>query len=273
MNRFFMKRITPINLFLCFLPFLVVACSQQTASPTHLSANYERPSFSTPRFAIQKHKQTYSNPNITEGDNMSFVKVEFPVFTTGATQEFRNQLNHYIIHNLFLTNEYRRNTLEESMAAFLNEYKKLYAETRMNGVYQAQTEVSVINNNSELMSLKFSYYQHTAGAHGLYNTVFVNFKPLTSEQLSLEDVLHPEAMERFKEVAEQAFRDMYGIEEDQCLNDKGFSFKEGKFSLPTNFTFMGDNLLLLYNPYEIAPFSKGIIKLEIPKQKIVDLLR
>ena len=52
------------------------------------------------------------------------------------------------------------------------------------------------------------------------------------------------------------------------LSENGFMFQNDIFSLPKNIGFDQNYLILLYNPYEIAPYSTGILEVKIPLSEV-----
>ena len=56
------------------------------------------------------------------------------------------------------------------------------------------------------------------------------------------------------------------------LEDEDVSLDEGTFQLPKNIGYSEDGIILLYNTYEIAPYSTGIIEFVIPFEEVNSLL-
>jgi len=71
-------------------------------------------------------------------------------------------------------------------------------------------------------------------------------------------------IEAFKPIAKKYFY--------ENIEDKNLLFKPENFVLPVNFSYSLDGLLLLYNVYEIAPYSSGVIDFTIPFDELTDVL-
>lgn len=109
---------------------------------------------------------------------------------------------------------------------------------------------TVIVNDSEFMG----------GAHGNTATLIQSY--------SLKDGMRVDFIERYgnrlKKIAEEKFRAHHSISIDEPLNDAGFIFPEEGFILPDNIGYSSKGLILIYNPYEVAPYSTGTTELIIP---------
>ncbi len=124
----------------------------------------------------------------------------------------------------------------------------LYLEGRESSVI-GDTVFTVKVNDSEFMG----------GAHGNTATLIRSY--------SLKDGIPIDFVERYgvrlKELAEQKFRAHHSISTNEPLNDAGFIFPEEGFILPDNIGYSSKGLILIYNPYEVAPYSTGTTELNI----------
>lgn len=75
-------------------------------------------------------------------------------------------------------------------------------------------------------------------------------------------------MDALKQLAEKAFRQYHKLSVDANLDDAGFFFENGVFSLPANMALTENGLMLLYNPYEVAAYALGETRLFIPYAEI-----
>ena len=115
-----------------------------------------------------------------------------------------------------------------------------------------------LKNSSEILSIKFNYYQYTGGAHGNPYSLSYNIDLATGEDLKLADFLARNKMtlaeveeiikSEIKKEAELYFEDDYGfqsLEADQC-----YYLENGK-------------LVVYFQPYAIAPYSTGMPEFRI----------
>jgi hypothetical protein len=122
------------------------------------------------------------------------------------------------------------------------------------------------------VSLSVSEYSYTGGAHGDFSTIFYNIHPVSGRQLSFADFFKPEKEVQLEQLAEQKFRQVRGIPAGQSLSDAGYWFENDIFYLTDNMAVQADGMLFLYNPYEIAPYSEGIIKLFLTNAELAPVL-
>ena len=98
---------------------------------------------------------------------------------------------------------------------------------------------------------------------------FLNFDPQTGQLLHLDD--HIKNPSGFVKLAEKYFN----LELQESSDEEGFDdyfFGEG-FHLPANIGFSDDGVILLYNVYEIAPYSEGVIEFTIPFEEALPYLK
>lgn len=140
------------------------------------------------------------------------------------------------------------------------DFKKDFPETPQH--WDAQINGEVMFQSTEVISIAITSYLNTGGAHG--NTVisFLNFDTATGNEISKEALFTD--IESFKTVAKQYF--------DNAVKDKSVLFEPDNFELPANIGFLEEGVIMLYNPYEIAPYSTGIIEFTIPFEKVNDYL-
>lgn len=95
---------------------------------------------------------------------------------------------------------------------------------------------------------------------------------LDTGEVNLTDIIKDEHKNELLEIAEQQFRIQKGISNSTGLYSAGYSFKNGKFSLPDNFSVRSTGLIFYYNSNEIAPYSYGPTTLYLDYNKIKDVL-
>lgn len=71
-----------------------------------------------------------------------------------------------------------------------------------------------------------------------------------------------------EELAEKKFREFHGLNPEEDMNEAGFIFPEGKFILPESMGYTAKGLTLIYNPYEVAPYSTGSTVIHIPLEEL-----
>ncbi len=144
---------------------------------------------------------------------------------------------------------------------------KDYAQTWfMNG------KVEVAARQPRYLSFLYTFINYEGGAHP--NTVFtyLNYDPVSHQEIVLDTLIKPGSMPALTAVAEKIFRKNEKIPPSASLKDNYF-FENDKFSLNQNFTITKEGLKFLYNPYEIKAYAYGTTELLIPFAELKEIAR
>ena len=163
-------------------------------------------------------------------------------------------------------------TLDEALQNFVQNYR-VYRSDFPDAIpeYEVSSTSSISFDNGKLLCIAFDDYTYYGGAHGYGSTFYLNFDK------DLQQVLTPEMLfkdlEGFKRLAEKRFRSQYQIQPEEDLSETGYFFTEDTFTLPQNIGFRNDQLILLYNPYEIASYADGQLILKFDLAEVKDYLK
>jgi len=127
--------------------------------------------------------------------------------------------------------------------------------------YTSDTDI-VLNHNG-ILCFVTSIFHYAGGAHGYYGEFFTNVDLKTGRKLAIKDIFSQSG----EETLTATIREM--IADDLSNYNLVSEIK------PTNnfyFDFEDEGVVFVYNPYEIAPHSSGIIDIYIPFDEIVPLL-
>ena len=154
--------------------------------------------------------------------------------------------------------------LDTALLEFAKSYLQFETEfTKEHFVtFEADVNMSISFQNEQLLSFKTDFYLYTGGAHGYGGTQYLNLEVTTGEVLTNQDLISQ--ISEFKKVAELAFREKYKISSGSEINSTGFWFEGNQFSLPERIGFTPNEIILIYNPYEIAPYAEGVIEIRLP---------
>ena len=114
-----------------------------------------------------------------------------------------------------------------------------------------------MHQSSEIISIAITSYVNTGGAHGALNIRLLNFNAETGNPIENEVLF--KNMDAFKSVVATYF-ERATKNKDTFLNHDGFEW-------PANMGYSDEGFVLLYNAYEIAPYSTGIIQFTIPYEE------
>ncbi len=154
-------------------------------------------------------------------------------------------------------------SIKESITAFSQEFESFKNDfPEANQLWEAQIDGDVMFESKDIISIAITSYTNTGGAHGNLTISILNFNAKTGERITNTQLFKNEAA--FKSVAKTYF--------NNAVKDKTLLFSDQTFTLPANIGYSEDGLILLYNTYEIAPYSSGIIEFTIPYTQINALL-
>lgn len=141
-----------------------------------------------------------------------------------------------------------------------DEYRKYSLNLRYDMYVEGQTQSIVMYENT-----------YTLGAHS--NTIVKSFvfdlankKPIELAQLFASD----NHLDIISNLAKKELPNIIGPEADLAWIAEGASPLAENFS---NFYLDKGNLYIIFSPYQVAPYSAGIISVSIPLQKLRDLLK
>lgn len=125
-----------------------------------------------------------------------------------------------------------------------------------------------------VMSLFGMQNSYTGGMHGNVSTIAANYDMTTGDVLTFGSIMHENAnkedfikiiIENLEEMADEYYLyDDYEVAVRQRL--------EGDENLYEDFYFSATGLNFFFSPYEIAPYSSGIITVEIPYSDLPGLI-
>ena len=122
-------------------------------------------------------------------------------------------------------------------------------------------------DGDRLMNYTITDYSYTGGAHGMNTETNLVFSLETEDRLGLEDIFREDSMSALpgllmKHVSE-AFEDP---------SDSGYLLVTD-IPATENFSISDSGITFIYNPYEIAAYAAGIIRITIPWDELQDILR
>ncbi len=179
----------------------------------------------------------------------------------------RNISDHIIYSISSYDDEESPESVEDAAKLFISRYKEDKREfPDMVAHYTASIESEKTHDSDNLLSIRMFTHLYTGGAHGYSSVSYLNFDPKTGDGIAIEQILVD--VEDFINFVEIKFRRAYDIPENSDINATRFMFEGNTFILPSSMGFDDKNMLFTYNPYDIAPYSEGLIELKIPINEI-----
>ena len=206
----------------------------------------------------EEHNTVFSEINITSEHNTT-VEINIPHASGDKTvsNQINSEIQNKIISSLHIGNldEITSTSVEESILTFNNEFEAFKTDfPETDQIWEAQIDGEVLYQSQDFICIAITSYINTGGAHGVLNISFLNFDSKTGQRIQNNQLFNDS--EAFKAVAETYFKD--------ATDDEGVLLNDTQFELPTNIGYSEDGIVLLYNTYDIAPYSSGIIEFAIP---------
>jgi len=191
------------------------------------------------------------------------------------SEEINNAITSYIISGLFLGDDAipTAKNIEEAAKDFILAYRDHQPDIPADldfGGYEAEITVRKSYRSEQMISLEAISYLFTGGAHGYGSTSYLNFDSATGALIENANLFANYS--GFEAFAEIKFKEAHGIPENDNINASGFWFENNRFYLPESIGFDENNLIIIYNSYEIASYAAGPIFLEIPLTEVASFL-
>ncbi|GAB2761616.1 DUF3298 and DUF4163 domain-containing protein [Salinimicrobium soli] len=185
------------------------------------------------------------------------------------SKEINRKLEEHVIELVSSEEDPQVSDLEELSNNFILDYRSAAENFSEEPPWEAYVNENIYSKTENLVSIGITTEIFSGGAHGYKTLTFLNFDPNTGELYSSKDLFTPE----FKTFVEEKFRQEQNIPQEENINSTGFWFKNDIFRLPSNIGFTEENVILVYNSYEIAPYSAGDIYMEIPLEEARPFLK
>jgi hypothetical protein len=158
-------------------------------------------------------------------------------------------------------NYYRETMKEEKPDSAAEYFAQNYART---------SNMMVVFNEKDLLSVGYAGYAFDGGAHGSYGTTLATYNLVTKRQLKLDDVFKPNYKKTLSTALERALRKKYNLNPKEPLNQMLF---DNAIEATENFAVTRKGILFDYTPYEIAAYAMGEIELFVAFDEIKVILK
>ena len=136
--------------------------------------------------------------------------------------------------------------------------------------YENQTATYVLYQQGNLLSLGFFRYDYSGGAHGNYGTTGASYDLRTGRHLRYADIFQPAAAQRLPALLARAVRPLVGLPADAPLDKQ---LMVSKMPVTHNVFLTEGGAVFIYQPYEIASYAQGEIRVFLPLSELRPLLR
>ncbi len=141
--------------------------------------------------------------------------------------------------------------------------------------YENQTAAHVLYQQGNLLSLGFFSYDYSGGAHGSYGTTGASYDLRTGRRLRYADIFKSSAAAQLPTLLNQAVRQLFNIQPGKPLDnlDSGGPLSVPVMPVTHNVFLTSGGAVFIYQPYEIASYAQGEIRIFLPLSELRPLLR
>ncbi|MBN3582729.1 DUF4163 domain-containing protein [Algoriphagus aestuarii] len=206
------------------------------------------------------------------GEECASVKITWP---KASETEIGTKINAVVLGRLMAY--FRQDTVFGDMESAANDFVKSFEEFKKDfpeapGAWTIEIEVEKTYESDSLLSLKFSEFEFTGGAHPNSSVNYITFDKSNGNQISEDQFVLNQA--KLLSMTEEAFRQYHEVEEGVLLKDDNrFFLPEEGFFLPNAIGYEGDSLKLTYIPYEIGPYVMGYTELGFSLKELEGIVK
>lgn len=228
-------------------------------------------------------------PLLIEGDStlpFSDVIISFTYPIKFKNKEDLARLQQIFKGTFFGSVEYDSMTPDEAVDEYLRLYTERYKSIsnlyyedkgRLDGSspgwywYYMNLSNRIMFQNDSILSYAVEYSDYEGGAHGSYNVIYTNINLNELVTITEEDLFVPGYYRALTDKIVQSLMKEYNAEIPDSLLMSGFFTIED--IVPNNNFWLGENSInYTYNQYEIAPYSMGVIDVEVPYSELSDII-
>jgi len=193
-------------------------------------------------------------------DECTEVNLKIPVIEGMKNSAVMDQLNQAFEKKAL---DFKKET-EKTTQEVIEEAKKHGWPLRTGSVY---TEYEARINDNQTMSISVTYYQYTGGAHGISFKETVNLDLVNEKELLLQELFAGSAA--YKQVLTDELLKQMTNEKDDLFAE---AVRDFKATDDLKFYLTDEAIVFYFNPYEIAPYARGIVEYEVPYDSLQDVL-
>lgn len=124
--------------------------------------------------------------------------------------------------------------------------------------------------NQFIVSMFQKVYCYSGGAHGMTTCSFLNYERKSGELFSFGDII--EDKEAFMEAVVKNFCKERGLSSDAMMVKTGLNCELSELPFPSEIGLCKKGIAVVYQPYEVAPYSMGVVGIILPFKDMKDIL-
>lgn len=218
--------------------------------------------------------------------------VDFTYVSSSSDKALQDSINAYITAACFgdrFVDENITGIAELYANTYINEYRQdlepMYIEEQQTAEkdhedeetisswysYYKGIESSVMHYKHSLLVYRIDLNEYTGGAHGMYNSIFLNFDLAHTHLLTLSDLFVGDYQDMLSDLLwNQLIADKKATSREE-LEDMGYG-SMGDLIPTENFFLSETGITFYYNVYEFTPYVMGAVEIKLPYQMIQHIL-
>ncbi|MDE6494291.1 MAG: RsiV family protein [Bacteroidales bacterium] len=130
--------------------------------------------------------------------------------------------------------------------------------------YAYRLNGKVVDTGRIYQTYRLESMSYTGGAHPITLVRYLNF--FDGKAITLTDAFGEKAEGKLRKVLLECLLDQEGVKKTAQLAE--LSYFPDRFFVSENFYCTHDACVFVYNPYEIAAYSKGLVEISVPLAKL-----
>jgi hypothetical protein len=195
-------------------------------------------------------------------DVCATIKLSYPLY---LGQEVESSINEEIERLLIKSIVFEEpvESLALAVSNYLDAFEKFAVEYGSFSEWFIEIQVEETFQNDELLTILINSSSFLGGAHPNYYQNLLNFDIQKGGQIPLKGLKIN--LGKLFDLVEEKFKAYHEVPEGISLEEDGrFFLKNDKdFFLPMNMGFDNEGLVVIYNPYEIGPYTLGMTVIQI----------
>lgn len=260
-------------IFFTIITALLPCCSNSTGK----EGNIEDVTISSFEF----HETYKLSEQASESPTLKFDFTLALVSTDDSTAT--DNINQAIAYTLF---ESRSNSIKEACEEFVAQCKKEYYELLPDYIDSKENSLPAVwfynyyFINSEVergykdcINYIIMWEEFTGGAHPSSYYTVLNFNPETGEEIVLSDLLKEEYEEPLINILINNLAKQLQVDNIDGIKEKGYLNLDTDMFVSNNFILDKEQIIFIYNKYEIAPYALGDIMINVTYNELKNLLK
>jgi hypothetical protein len=254
------------NIYIGFLLLLIFSCEDKPPQQTENA-------IPTPEVITKEIVAKYQDCQV-DSLSCTYARIAYPQFTDSSMQKLNEAIADKVHDHAanFMMEDSAHEDLNAVANAFVDDYARFVQEfTDYKLGWYLKISAEVIYESIEFISLMIDIETFTGGAHPNATTNYYVFNTKTSQALSLSDIISDTT--QFKQILKGNFREQKGIDDSISLAEAGYNIYDDEFVMNENIAITEDQVIVHFNPYEIAPYSMGPTTVKIDKNELQSIMK